>query len=127
MQVDKIHSIRQALSEGPMFENPYDRKPIGVINLKVTRVIAFVIISLAVIATAVVCILAVWQVFVPDYAWRSLGSLGIIAAATAVFVALNEGFGPAIREPFPPSRRPEPEPTAPSPSPDDRDETRRAA
>ncbi|MEO0588172.1 MAG: hypothetical protein AAF078_11075 [Planctomycetota bacterium] len=81
-----------------MFENPYDRRPIGVIDLKVTRVFAFVVISLSVVLTAVMCVLAVWEVLVPAVAWRSLGSLGIVAAATAVFVALNEGFGPGIHE-----------------------------
>lgn len=111
MQVEKIHVLRRHLSGIDMDAPPHTRHhrgTVGVVNFRATRIIAFLIISLAVIATAVTCVLAVWEVLEQDYAWRALGSLGIISAATAIFVSLNEGFGPAVRQdPSPP-----PAPTA---------------
>ena len=99
MQVDKIHEVQRHLegNESLAAARRWPRR-IGVVNYKFVRVIAFVVISLAVFACAVVCILAVWKSVAPELAWRALGSLGIISAATAVFVSLNEGFGPAVRD-----------------------------
>jgi hypothetical protein len=98
MHVEKIHDVQRHL-EGNESIAAARRWPrlIGVINPRAIRIIAFILISSAVIACAVVCIMAVWGSVEPVFAWRSLGSLGIISAATAVFVSLNEGFGPAVR------------------------------
>lgn len=75
------------------------RMRVGVINLRFIRCLAFLVISGSVIACAVLGVLAVWEYVTVDIAWRALTSLGIIAIATAIFVALNEGFGPAVRGP----------------------------
>ncbi len=98
MQVDKIHDIRRHLADNESLANAR-RWPtkIGVVSPKFIRVIAFVVISTAVMACAVCCVLAVWGSVEPEFAWRALGSLGIVSAATAVFVSLNEGFGPTVR------------------------------
>ena len=98
MQVEKIHDVQRHLNgnESMAAARRWPRR-IGVINAKAIRVIAFTIISTTVIACAIVCVLAVWGTVVPEFAWRALASLGIIATATAVFVSLNEGFGPAVR------------------------------
>ena len=98
MQVEKIHDVRKHLgTDDAGLTQPHGRAKIGVIHLKAIRVLAFIAISVALIMTAVLCVLAVWEYVSPDYAWRSLASLGIISAAVAAFVALNEGFGPVIR------------------------------
>jgi formate hydrogenlyase subunit 3/multisubunit Na+/H+ antiporter MnhD subunit len=100
MQVEKIHDIRDhvAAAGEPTATGLRGPKRIGVLNFRATRLLAFIIIATAVVACAVICVAAVWEYVVPDFAWRALASLGIISAATAIFVSLNEGFGPLIRE-----------------------------
>jgi hypothetical protein len=98
MQVQKIHDVRTHLAGGMGGSGPHAPKRIGVVNMRFTRILAFMIISAAVVACSVVCVLAVWEYVESDFAWRALASLGIISAATAIFVSLNEGFGPLVRE-----------------------------
>lgn len=100
MQVDKIHDVRDHLAEaGHMSTNDHrGPKRTGVLNIRATRLLAFIIIATATLACAAICVAAVWEYVAPDFAWRALGSLGIISAALAVFVSLNEGFGPLIRD-----------------------------
>ncbi len=98
MQINKIHDLRRHLGTDDMTEPSHRRGPVGVINLKATRVMAFLIITLSLVACALVCVLAIWEIVPAVYAWRALGSFGIVAAATAIFVSLNEGFGPGIRD-----------------------------
>jgi hypothetical protein len=73
-------------------------KRIGVLNFRATRLLAFIIVATAVLLCATICVAAVWEYVDSDFAWRALASLGIISAAVAVFVSLNEGFGPLIRD-----------------------------
>lgn len=80
----------------PTTPGPMPHRKVDVVNLKATRLIAFIVISSAVIACAVVCVLAVWEYVDATYAWRALASLGIVSAAVAIYVSLNEGFGPAV-------------------------------
>lgn len=75
---------------------PYPPRKVGVVNLRFTRFIAFLVISLTVVGCAIACVLAVWGYVTTDFAWRALASLGIISGATAIFVSLNEGFGSAV-------------------------------
>jgi len=98
MEIEKIHRVRAHLTGDEANKPSQHPPPQGVVSLKVTRFLAFFIISMSVVACAVVGVLAVWQVVTEDLAWRSLASLGIVSLAVAIFVALNEGFGPAIRE-----------------------------
>ncbi len=100
MQVDKIHDVREHLAEaGHMsINNHKGPRRVGVVHYRATRLLAFIVITTTVIACACICVAAVWEYVAADYAWRALASLGIISAATAVFVSLNEGFGPLIRE-----------------------------
>ncbi len=95
MQVDKIHDVRRHLgtadANGPM------RNIQGVINYRLTRIIAFVVIAAALLCCAAICVMALWGYVGTDFAWRALASFGIISGAMAIFVALNEGFGPTVR------------------------------
>ena len=98
MQVEKIHDVRDHLAEAGHISQPHAVKRVGVLNYRATRLLAFIVIATAVVACAVICVAAVWEYVVPEFAWRALASLGIISAATAIFVSLNEGFGPLIRD-----------------------------
>ena len=98
MQVAKIHDVQRHLegNEALAAARRWPRR-IGVINAKIVRVLAFIIISAVMIGSAFLCVMAVWGSVAPEVAWRALATLGIVALATAVFVSLNEGFGPLVR------------------------------
>lgn len=96
MQVEKIHDVQRHVTNGEV-KTPRRPPRLAVINMRVTRFIAFLVVTLSMLACATVCILAVWGMTEEVYAWRALGSLGIVSAVAAVFVSLNEGFGPAVR------------------------------
>ena len=100
MQVEKIHDVRSHLAEaGHMSMHDHKGpKRIGLLNFRATRLLAFIVIATAVLVCATICVAAVWQYVESDFAWRAMASLGIISCAVAVFVSLNEGFGPLIRE-----------------------------
>lgn len=98
MKPEKVHDIQRHLgADGMNTQGDLSRKRVGVINLRFIRCIAFLVISISVIACAVLGVMAVWDQVPIDFAWKSLVSLAIISFATAVFVSLNEGFGPAVR------------------------------
>jgi hypothetical protein len=98
MQVDKIHEVQKHLEVGEAGALAgFSPKKVAVINVRFTRLVAFLVVSLALFACAAVCVLAIWEYLAPDYAWRALGSFGIISGVSAIFVSLNEGFGPLVR------------------------------
>ena len=83
----------------PALPHPIQSRPQrGVLNATLVRVTAFAFISIAIFAAAVVCLLAVWDYADRDTAWRTLVSMGIIGAAMATFVVVNEAFGRSLRE-----------------------------
>ncbi len=96
MQVEKIHDLRHHLTSTD--PDAPRRRRIGVISPRRVRVVAFAVISLSLVATAACCLAAVWEYVDREVALRALGSFGIITLATALLVALNEGFGPTIKE-----------------------------
>lgn len=95
MQVQKVLEISEELAKNP---DRTPRRPVGVLNHKFIRVLAFLIISMTMLATAAVGVMAVWEVVKPEFAWRGLATLAIVATSTALFVGLNEGFGPIVRD-----------------------------
>jgi hypothetical protein len=98
VKIEKIHDIPKHLgADGMNQQGDPSRKQVGVINLRFIRCLAFLVISGSVIACAVLGVMAVWEAVPIDFAWKSLVSLGIIAFTMAIFVSLNEGFGPAVR------------------------------
>jgi hypothetical protein len=104
MRIEKVHDIRRHLLLLGMTYELFPTPRVGVVNLKVARVLAFLIIVISVVASAVVCVMAVWEVIAPLYAWRALGSLGIVSTSVAILLILNESFGPAVRG-YPLARR----------------------
>lgn len=65
----------------------------GIINPGSVRIVSFIIVAVALFATAGMCILAVWDYAPKDVAWRSLSTLGIVSVALVAFMAINEKFG----------------------------------
>jgi hypothetical protein len=57
------------------------------------RAAAFYIISACIVASVVVCILAIWDFAKKDVLWRTLSSLVVVAAGTALFAFVNGIFG----------------------------------
>ncbi len=57
------------------------------------RAIAFYIIALCIVASVVVCILAIWDFTKDDALWRLIASLIVVAGGTVLFVFVNGVFG----------------------------------
>lgn len=69
-------------------------KPVkGFFPPRIVRATAFYIISLCIVASVVVCILAIWDFAKKDVLWRTLNSLVVVAAGTALFAFVNGIFG----------------------------------
>jgi hypothetical protein len=66
----------------------------GVIPRGKVRMACFVVLALSMFAAGALCIMAVWNPDQTGVAWKSIASLGIVAALAAGFTLLNEVFGP---------------------------------
>ena len=66
---------------------------IGVLPSAMVRKFAFAVISAAIFACTVICLLAVWDVAGDGSAWKALTSLGIITGGVLAFLVANEVFG----------------------------------
>ena len=75
----------------PAFEARPARK--GILNPRRVRVISFGVITLGLFATALLCVLAIWDYASRDTAWRALATLGVLAATLGIFTVVNEKFG----------------------------------
>ena len=65
----------------------------GFLNPKVIRAISFYTISICIIFSVAMCILAIWEYADPDIFWRTVATLGVIGIGTAVFAYVNGIFG----------------------------------
>jgi hypothetical protein len=65
----------------------------GFFNAKVIKTIAFSLISLCIIGSIVLCIMAIWDYADRDTLWRMIATLGIIGLGSAVFAFINGVFG----------------------------------
>ena len=67
---------------------------VGVVNPRVVRLVGFVVITTALVLTALSCLIAIWMIGGggADIAMRALGSFGIITCSVVIFIVLNEGF-----------------------------------
>lgn len=66
----------------------------GVLPRGKVRMACFVVLALSMFAAGALCIMAVWNPDQTGVAWKSIASLGIVAALMAGFTLLNEVFGP---------------------------------
>jgi len=65
----------------------------GFFNAKIIKTIAFSLISICIIGSIVLCIMAIWDYAERDTLWRMIATLGIIGLGSAVFAFINGVFG----------------------------------
>jgi hypothetical protein len=65
----------------------------GFLNAGLVKAITFYIISLCLIASVIVCILAIWDYAETDAFWRMIATFAVIAVGSAVFAFVNGIFG----------------------------------
>lgn len=65
----------------------------GVVNPQVVRWIAFVVITVSLVACTVLCILAIWKFTESDAVWRAIATFIVVSIATAIFTLVNEKLG----------------------------------
>jgi hypothetical protein len=70
-----------------------DRRRKGVLDPRAVRFTSFCIIVLGLFATALLCVLAIWDYASRDTAWRALSTLGVVALTMVIFTVINEMFG----------------------------------
>lgn len=69
------------------------RAPKGIINPRLARMIAFGIVTTALVACTLMALLAIWDYMARDALWRSLATITVILVATGLFTVVNEHFG----------------------------------
>lgn len=70
-----------------------EREIKGVVEPKLVRVISFVIITLSLVASTVLCILAIWKFTESDVIWRAVATFIVVSVATGIFTFVNEKLG----------------------------------
>lgn len=65
----------------------------GVVNPKMVRGIAFVVITFSLIVCTVLCILAIWEFTKSDAVWRAIATFCVVSVATGIFTFVNERLG----------------------------------
>lgn len=73
---------------------PRSRK--GALNVRRVRFASFVVIGIGLFATALLCILAIWDYAKVDTAWRAVATLGVVVGTLIAFVLFNETLGSKI-------------------------------
>ena len=65
----------------------------GYLNSNIVRAFTFYTITLCVVASVILCILAIWEFADPNVFWRMLATFFVIAFGSAVFAIVNNIFG----------------------------------
>lgn len=65
----------------------------GVIEPRLVRTISFIIITVSLVASTVLCIWAIWQTEVYDTVWRAIATFIVVSVATGIFTFVNEKLG----------------------------------
>ena len=65
----------------------------GVVSPNIVRWIAFVVITISLVACTVLCILAIWKFTESDAVWRAIATFIVVSIATAIFTFVNEKLG----------------------------------
>jgi hypothetical protein len=73
--------------------SPPRKKPKGFFPPKIVKAVAFYIISLCIVASVLVSILAIWDFTKKDSLYRLIASFIVVAGGTALFAAVNGVFG----------------------------------
>jgi magnesium-transporting ATPase (P-type) len=70
-----------------------EKRPKGFLNPRTIKLFSFMTISICIVGSVFVSILAIWDFTKNDVWYRSLATLAVIAIATAIFAVVNEKFG----------------------------------
>ena len=69
------------------------KKSKGFFSPTIVRTISFAIISVCIVFSVVMCILAIWDFANKDTLWRMVASCVVVAGGTALFAIANILFG----------------------------------
>ena len=65
----------------------------GFFNQKIVKTMSFTLISLSIIGSIVLCIMAIWEYADRDTLWRMIATLGVIGLGSAIFAWVNGIYG----------------------------------
>lgn len=65
----------------------------GVIDPGLVRIISFTVITISLVASTVLCILAIWKFTESDAIWRAIATFIVVSVATGIFAFVNEKLG----------------------------------
>ncbi|HEX8399266.1 MAG TPA: hypothetical protein VF644_17660 [Pyrinomonadaceae bacterium] len=65
----------------------------GVVNPELVRIISFVVITISLVASTLLCILAIWDFTKSDAIWRAIATFIVVIISTAIFTVVNEKLG----------------------------------
>lgn len=65
----------------------------GFFNPKIIKTISFSLISICIIGSIVLCIMAIWDYADRDTLWRMIATFGVIGLGSAIFAFINGVFG----------------------------------
>jgi hypothetical protein len=65
----------------------------GFLNSKIVKAVTFYTIALCILASVILCILAIWEFADTDVFWRMLATFFVIAFGSGVFAIINHLFG----------------------------------
>lgn len=65
----------------------------GFFNPKIVKTIAFTLISICILGSIVLSIMAIWDYADKDTLWRMIASFGVIGLGSAIFAYVNGVFG----------------------------------
>jgi hypothetical protein len=70
-----------------------EKRPKGFLNPRTVKLFSFMTMSICIVGSVFVSILAIWDFTKSDVWYRSLATLAVIAIGTAIFALVNEKFG----------------------------------
>jgi len=65
----------------------------GVVEPRIVRWVAFLVITISLVVCTVLCILAIWQFTESDAVWRAVATFIVVSVATGIFTFVNEKLG----------------------------------
>jgi uncharacterized membrane protein YqjE len=75
----------------PKLKNKREIK--GVVEPKIVRWIAFLVITISLVVCTVLCVLAIWEFTKTDAVWRAIATFTVVSVATGIFTFVNEKLG----------------------------------
>jgi hypothetical protein len=92
-QDDPRESVVQEPEHHLSESTPREKRPKGFLNPRTIKLFSFMTMSICIVGSVFVSILAIWDFTKSDVWYRSLATLAVIAIGTAIFALVNEKFG----------------------------------